>query len=199
MAERPRASKRITQTKQNRERIIQGAARLMIDRGIANTSLADIAAEVGMSKGTIFYHYRSKADLIFDISERHISRITEKIHSWVDRTQGSRSLGVVLRLIYDTILSNERKGQIHLYLIQEALAGSERLRERYREEYDRWKHLLVTGLSQLPDAPNDAVALAMIILYSIDGLLMHQVLGVQDLGVSRISRYLGRDSSADRA
>ncbi|NLB53646.1 MAG: helix-turn-helix transcriptional regulator, partial [Syntrophomonadaceae bacterium] len=40
---------------------------LMAEKGIIKTSLADIAREVGISKGTLFYHFASKDDLVNDI------------------------------------------------------------------------------------------------------------------------------------
>jgi len=49
------------------ERIIEAASNeLMTERGVTDTSLADIAGEVGISKGTLFYYYSSKNDLVYD-------------------------------------------------------------------------------------------------------------------------------------
>jgi len=59
-----------------RERIIEAASRLMTEEGVTDTSLADIANEVGISRGTLFYYYSSKNDLVYDVAERNLDLIT---------------------------------------------------------------------------------------------------------------------------
>jgi TetR/AcrR family transcriptional regulator len=44
-------------------RITSAAQRLFARRGYAGTSMADIAAAAGVSKATVFHHYRSKRQL----------------------------------------------------------------------------------------------------------------------------------------
>ena len=46
--------------------ILNAAERLLSRQ--PDVSLADIAKEAQISKGTLFYHYRSKTDIILDIS-----------------------------------------------------------------------------------------------------------------------------------
>lgn len=46
-----------------RERIIRAATRNLLRQGYKNTSLSDIAKEVGIKKPSIYYHFQSKQDL----------------------------------------------------------------------------------------------------------------------------------------
>ena len=119
-------------TRSNREKIIQAAAKLIIEKGVANTSLADISDEVGISKGTLYYYYATKGDLIFDISVRHMEHITNSIIAWINDRGRLEGPDKVLQKIVDTILKSETRGYIHFYLIQEALSGNhESLRVRF--------------------------------------------------------------------
>ena len=61
------------------EKIIEAASRLMTEEGVTDTSLADIANEVGISRGTLFYYYSSKNDLVYDVAERNLDLITEDL------------------------------------------------------------------------------------------------------------------------
>ncbi|MFW5688790.1 MAG: TetR/AcrR family transcriptional regulator, partial [Spirochaetota bacterium] len=134
-------------TRSNREKIIKAAAKLIIEKGVANTSLADIADEVGISKGTLYYYYATKGDLIFDISVRHMEHITNTIISWIEGQGRQQGAERVLQMVVETVLRSETRGYIHFYLIQEALSGNhESLRVRFTQEYDRWLDLIEQGL-----------------------------------------------------
>lgn len=46
-----------------RNRILDAAERVFCERGVSRTSLADIAAAAGTTRGAIYWHFRDKADL----------------------------------------------------------------------------------------------------------------------------------------
>lgn len=52
------------------DRILETARRLFNSRGYAATSLAEIAAEAGISQGNLSYHFPSKKDLATGIQDR---------------------------------------------------------------------------------------------------------------------------------
>lgn len=47
--------------------IMRGAALCFEERGFARTSLDEVAARIQSTKGRIYHHYRSKAELFFDV------------------------------------------------------------------------------------------------------------------------------------
>ncbi|MFP4113583.1 MAG: TetR/AcrR family transcriptional regulator [Spirochaetota bacterium] len=181
----------------NREKIIQGAAKLIIEKGVANTSLADIADEVGISKGTLYYYYSSKSELIFDISVRHMEHITNTIVSWVEGHGRDESAERFLQMVVETVLKSETRGYIHFYLIQEALSGNhESLRIRFTQEYDRWLQLIGEGLRLILPPQTDIETESRILLSSIDGLLLQQLLGMGPVPIERVGRYFAGDRVA---
>lgn len=52
-----------------RERIIGAAWKLFREKGFAETTINDIINEAGISKGTFYYYFRSKDDLLDTLSE----------------------------------------------------------------------------------------------------------------------------------
>lgn len=173
-----------------REKIIQVASRLMIENGIADTSLADIARETGISKGTLYYYYPSKGELIFDISERHMRHITEKIFTYIEESRQGLQPEELLKVVLRTIVSSETRGNIHVYLIQDALTGNPSLKQRFVQAYDHWNSLIVEGLRKINDSDEDYSTLARIILPLMDGLLVQHLLGVRSDSLDPITRYL---------
>ncbi|SEE82608.1 DNA-binding transcriptional regulator, AcrR family [Rhodococcus jostii] len=55
-----------------KERIMQGAARVLAKRGYAATTLADIAKAAGVKAGSLYYYMENKEDLIRDLMTRGI-------------------------------------------------------------------------------------------------------------------------------
>lgn len=69
MAADARTSKyrRQPDTDLSRMEIVQGAALCFEERGYAATSLDEVAARIQSTKGRIYHHYASKAELFFDV------------------------------------------------------------------------------------------------------------------------------------
>lgn len=176
-------------TQANRERIIAVAAKLIIERGVANTTLADIAVAANISKGTLYYYYPTKGDLIFDIAERHMDRLTEKIFRWIEESGHGQSPERVIRMVFDIALHSPSRGHIHLYLIQEALAENPSLRGRFIEAYGRWRQLIEDGLTQVFKREEEYRVVSRVLLAAIDGFLIQRLLGVEELTFDEVSSF----------
>jgi AcrR family transcriptional regulator len=50
---------------QTRQRILETASALFVEHGYAGTSIRDISERLGMTKGSLYYHFASKEDLQF--------------------------------------------------------------------------------------------------------------------------------------
>ncbi|MEM6462889.1 MAG: TetR/AcrR family transcriptional regulator [Pseudomonadota bacterium] len=61
------ASAPATAVRTVQEDILGAAAQCFMDRGYSATSIDDVARRLGATKGRIYHHYRSKADLFFDV------------------------------------------------------------------------------------------------------------------------------------
>src|SRR3546814_16938968 len=59
---------RFSRKKEVRARILEAAAGAFMERGYAATTLDDIAALLGNTKGQIYHYYRRKLDLYFDVA-----------------------------------------------------------------------------------------------------------------------------------
>jgi AcrR family transcriptional regulator len=65
---------RLEQQEQTRERVIAAADELFIERGFHASSLGDIAAAAGYTKGAVYSNFASKEDLFFAVYERRAAR-----------------------------------------------------------------------------------------------------------------------------
>lgn len=61
--------------------IINCAAKLFAKRGVGSVSLRDIADELGISKGTLHYYFKTKEDLICSCAENCVAVIGDGVLS----------------------------------------------------------------------------------------------------------------------
>ncbi|MFI6074200.1 TetR/AcrR family transcriptional regulator [Actinoplanes sp. NPDC051343] len=66
-----------------RTQIAEAAMRCFSRSGLERTSIADITAESGLSPGSIYTHYRSKAELVQAAARRALSERAAVIDEWV--------------------------------------------------------------------------------------------------------------------
>lgn len=64
---------------ESREEILHAAAQLFMEYGYAATSIDAVAERLGATKGRIYHHYRSKADLFFDVQVVAMNRLNEEV------------------------------------------------------------------------------------------------------------------------
>jgi TetR/AcrR family acrAB operon transcriptional repressor len=62
---------------ETRNSILDTAERVFSERGVSHTSLADIAAAAGVTRGAIYWHFRNKADLFDAMMNRVVLPMEE--------------------------------------------------------------------------------------------------------------------------
>jgi len=62
-----------------RQQLLDAAARLFRERGYHVTSMRDIAREVGMLSGSIYYHFPSKEEMLLAVYEEGLRHIAERV------------------------------------------------------------------------------------------------------------------------
>src|SRR5579859_2851864 len=78
-----RARATYKKSESSRRQVIDAGIKTLAKRGFTRTSIEDIAAAAGMSKGVVHYHFKSKEDLIVHITETCFCRIDERVRaSW---------------------------------------------------------------------------------------------------------------------
>lgn len=62
-----------------RDDIIEAAAALFATKGYAATSIRDIAQEVGILSGSLYYHFSSKEEILLEAHARGVAQVTEAV------------------------------------------------------------------------------------------------------------------------
>ncbi|MCK0168370.1 TetR/AcrR family transcriptional regulator [Jannaschia sp. S6380] len=59
--------------------ILKGAARVFARQGVAGASMAQVAAEAGVSKGTLYHYWDGKDALLFEVLDGYLSALRDVI------------------------------------------------------------------------------------------------------------------------
>lgn len=152
-----------------RKKILDGTARLLEQRPFAEISLKDIAEETGVSKGAVYYYYKEKGDILFDVTDRCMDALYEELNDWfIDYAENvnmaSLSGYVLQRGIFD------ESSKLQVQLLAEATANqaiAQKIQRLYRQFYD----VLTQKIAEC--APGiDAAYYAKTLLLTHDALLL---------------------------
>ncbi|MBK5204681.1 MAG: TetR family transcriptional regulator [Polaromonas sp.] len=103
-AKRPRGRPRKTADERDegnrRLELVKAAAKLFRQKGFAATSTRDIAAAVGMHSGSPFYHFKSKAALLYAVMDEGMrSAIARQAAALQDAAQSAPDAAALLRVL----------------------------------------------------------------------------------------------------
>ena len=174
-----------------KEHILDIAINLITHNGIKNTSLSDISKAAGISKGTLYYHYSSKDDLIFDIADVHLNIITDAVLECVKNIEKNSSKDELINLILRKIATIGSTGRIHMYLLCEAITGNDSLRERIKVKYIQWRTTLQDEIyKNLSESIDEAEAFSFLLISIVDGLVVQSLLKTEKLPYEKIASFL---------
>lgn len=111
MTQAKKATRRPTQerAKATREHILDTAAHLFGENGIANTSTNRIAAEAGVSVNTVYRHFADRTVMVDELLERLLESIEQHLIRSVSDSVGSTVLELaitILESITDELVAN---------------------------------------------------------------------------------------------
>ena len=123
-----------------RQRLHDAALRLFSEHGVSGTSLQMIADEVGVTKAAVYYHYRTKDDLVVGVVAPFIDRLFDVLEAAHARRGRRAQVEVLLTGLVDLIVDVR-----HLYVVAAVDPVIAHLHEHYprmREIGDRMRELL---------------------------------------------------------
>ena len=119
-------TKRINDTKQREKQIVQAAQKIFLKKGYFRTTIDDIAAEVGVVRGTVLHYYNSKEKLM----EAVLNHKGDSFIPYVTKIIENQDVSVTERLHKIIELCSEQFSNVKPQLI------------RYQRDYEKFRFLL---------------------------------------------------------
>lgn len=155
-----------------KELILNAAEELLKHKTLSDISLAEIAGRAGISKGTLYYHYKNKNNLLFDIMDRYLEEQYEDLIAWTEDESKDTSLHRLIKYVLERDVST---ASMRLHLFYDAMMGDEQIREKLLKRYGEFADVISKKIGERTDSvPSDFLAWLLLLLS--DGLYIHQTL-----------------------
>lgn len=164
------------------DRILDAGERVVIRDGASNLTLDAVAAEAGISKGSVIYDCKTKHELIKAIIERKVVTENEKIEQAVKALGGQRNAAVRGRIAAATSVMLEESQPVALQLCS-ALAQDEDLQTRIKESINQ-------ALSIIADT-SEQPRTALLAFLALEGLRFLHLSGFHVWPDSELAELLG--------
>lgn len=178
---------------------VLNAAQILLETGTwGDISLADIAKQSGVSKGTLYYHYKTKGEILFDIADHYLSEQWDDFIRWTEDKEKDTSLQRLVKYVTERDIMS---AGLRMHLLCEAQAGDEVLREKLVRRYGEFQRLISEKIAERTNMPADF--LTWLVLLVSDGIIVQEAIqnGAFDTQtfIAQGARYLARLDDAGKA
>lgn len=165
-----------------RERIVAAAAELMLQRGVARTTIEDIQEAAAVSTSQMYHYFADKGDLVAAVIDFQTDRVLAVHHMSLDRLECLQDLRRWRDIMVDMMRGLGCVGGCPIGSLANDLAETDPLaRAQVARSFVQWENMIRDGLKaiaargELPDGTGvDNLALAMLAAIQ-GGLLLSQV------------------------
>lgn len=123
-----------TPSPETKERILASALLVFGEKGFHNATMAEIAEEANLGKGTLYWYFSSKEDLFSGMIEQGIRNFASKLQS----IMGDETLSYS-RLLSEFVREFLNFSYNHRQLARIFLSGVEGLSNEFRERMHKWR------------------------------------------------------------
>ena len=121
-----------------KEVIASHSVKLFEQKGFSETSIQDITNSVGVTKGTFYYYFASKENLLMDIHLQYICDLLEKQRAILQTVKGYRSqLGEIVALILYDMKYRGAHGRVYFREMRNLTSEHAEKIKGKREEFRR--------------------------------------------------------------
>lgn len=89
------------------ENILSLSTKLFIEKGYDKTSIQDIINALGMSKGAIYHHFKSKEEILNAVLEQRSAHITEMFNNLLTNIQASNAREKLVSILENVLSDKE--------------------------------------------------------------------------------------------
>lgn len=172
--------------KQAMDTIMESASRLFFESGYQESSMDDIAREIGVTKGTLYLYFKNKEELLYEVCRRNTNLLEDNLDTMVteDILESAKSF-------FKAELELPEHLRFHWIFALGEINKNQRVRKILLESYENYVKIISSRLEVLKerglisgDADTRKLSLTMIALHN--GIMMSMMQGLSEADASEI-------------
>lgn len=174
--------------KGGKDLILEAARTVIAKNGVNNAGVQAIVDEAGISKGALYYHYKGKDYILYDLIDQFLREAIAPVKANLYEGENIGELKEALLISIMKRIENSEHNKLQFYLTHEAILGSQEMHDRFAEKYNGWVNTGEALMEKLYEIPPSRLnrALAATVIAAIDGqviqtLLEAEVVPMEDL------------------
>ena len=172
-----------------KEIVLDSLLKLLETKSFNEISLAEVAKAAGISKGTLYYHYKTKGEIFFDLTDRYLSEQWDDLIRWTENKEKDTSIH---RLVKYVVERNVANASFRMQLYSEAQLGDVELKRKLSKRYDEFQKLISEKIAERTNVNPDF--LTWLILLLSDGIIIQSAIGNTEFDTEKFildgTRYL---------
>lgn len=158
------------------DQILDAALRLFAQQGVHSTSMDDLVAESGLSKGSLYWHFDSKDDIILAVLKRLFDRELFHLEALIEADEPAHDRLRALALLTADEIGSQQELLPVIFEFYSLAARRPEARRTIRAYLARYRllisQLIAAGQSRGDLRPGDTQETATTILAAFEGLMM---------------------------
>jgi AcrR family transcriptional regulator len=132
-----------------RKRVLEAAAALVFEHGVAGTTLDDVRAAANVSKGQLYHYFADKEDLVHAVIDRTVQQVLDAQPRLIDLSSWAAIAAWFDDLVQLQVDRHALGGCPIGSLAGELAETDEQARAEIAAGFDRWEAPLRKGLAQM--------------------------------------------------
>ena len=172
--------------KQAMNTIMESASRLFFESGYQESSMDDIAREIGVTKGTLYLYFKYKEELLYEVCKRNTQLLEDNLDKII-----SEDILESAKSFFKTELELPEHLRFHWIFALGEINKNQRVRKILMESYENYVKIISSRLELLKerglisrDADSRKLSLTLIALHN--GIMISMMQGLSDTNASEM-------------
>lgn len=113
-----------------KKEILDGAKKVFLRKGFADTVMEDIIMETSLSRGGVYYHYKSKVEILHDLMREGMAYRMTKMNEFMANYSSELDKEALAEMLVDRMLDENELMSIYVIYLQ-ATKNNDELKKLY--------------------------------------------------------------------
>jgi len=179
-----------------KRKILEAAAKCFSEGGYAKTTMDKIAEEAGVSKGALYWHFKSKEELFVELKERSIAKARKQFEKlFAQKKPFDIKLREAIGLYLSSLVPENREvARLNAEFLAEA-PKIPKLNDMLKDQYEMFRSLIASTIGEAIEKGElrrdiDPEIVSMILLAMLDGLELHWAILELDFDWEKVKENL---------